>query len=172
MAIAQIEPLATDRLSLEPLREAHADEMVAVLAHAELYEYTGGSPPDQATLATRFRAQVQGPPAGDEHWLNWVVRSRDSGVAIGFVQATVVESRADVAWVVGVESQGQGLATEAATAMVEWLRKSGAESIEAHIHPDHRASQRVAERLGLTRTGATDDDGEEIWSSADPQRSK
>ena len=170
MAIGQIEPLATDRLSLEPLREAHADEMVAVLAHAELYEYTGGSPPDHATLANRYRAQVQGPPATEEQWLNWIVRSRESGMAIGFVQATVVGSRADVAWVIGVDSQGRGFATEASTAMVEWLVAKGVEHIEAHIHPDHQASQRVAEQLGLMRTGETDDDGEQVWSSADPRR--
>jgi hypothetical protein len=35
----------TERLTLEPLRPEHADEMVAVLGDPALYEFTGGTPP-------------------------------------------------------------------------------------------------------------------------------
>jgi RimJ/RimL family protein N-acetyltransferase len=165
MAIGPIELLITDRLSLEPLRESHADEMVAVLAPLALYEFTGGSPPDRATLAARYRAQSHGPALGDEDWFNWILRSRESAAALGFVQATVLGRRADVAWVVGVDHQGRGLATEAATAVAGWLISNGIESVEAHIHPGHGASQGVARAIGLVGTGVRDEDGEEIWSS-------
>ena len=50
--------------------------------------------------------------------------------------------------------QGEGLATEAAGAVVEWLRDHGVTRFVAHIHPDHRASAAVARRLGLAVTGA------------------
>ena len=35
--------------------------------------------------------------------------------------------------------------------------------LDAHIHPEHVASIRVAEACGLVRTGLVDDEGEGIW---------
>ena len=69
---------------------------------------------------------------------------------------------AAVAWVVGIDWQDRGVASEAARAVVEWLRQEGAEEIVARIHPDHRASAVVAIRAGLD---PTDDqaDGEQVW---------
>ena len=67
-----------------------------------------------------------------------------------------------MAWVVGVPWQGHGYATEAATALVEWLRELGVDDIAAHIHPDHQASAAVAGRAGLHRT-ADLVDGEVVW---------
>ena len=112
------ERLTTDRLILEPLQLAHADEMVAVLADARLYEYTGGDAPTLDVLADRYRHQIRGPHRDEEEWFNWIVRRSDSGEAVGYVQATVIAERADVAWLVGVDHQGQGLAGEAAEAML------------------------------------------------------
>ena len=84
------------------------------------------------------------------------------GRAIGFVQATVVEGRADVAWLIGVAWQGSGYATEAAQAMIDWLRLRGVETITAHIHADHAASAAVAARVGLAPTEEIED-GEVVW---------
>ncbi|SEO84253.1 GNAT family N-acetyltransferase [Amycolatopsis saalfeldensis] len=39
------ESLAGARLSVEPLRPGHADEMHPVLADPRLYAFTGGQPP-------------------------------------------------------------------------------------------------------------------------------
>ena len=153
----------TERAVLRPLRVSDADEMVPVLADASLYEFTGGESPTLDSLIERYRHQTAGSGDPSEVWLNWVVRTKGEGRAVGFVQASVSGRSADVAWVVGVRDQGRGLATEAAAAMCEWLGRRGVERIEAHIHPLHRASQTVAERLGLVRSGGVDDDGEEIW---------
>ena len=84
------------------------------------------------------------------------MRRRDDGLAVGTVQVTLLVRRdgsnALVAWVVGVPWQGHGYATEAATALVEWLHELGVDDIAAHIHPDHQASAAVASRAGLHRT--------------------
>ena len=58
--------------------------------------------------------------------------------------------------------QGRGLATEAATAMADRLTAAGVTRLVAHVHPDHAASARVAERLGLRRTDVVED-GEVRW---------
>jgi RimJ/RimL family protein N-acetyltransferase len=87
----------------------------------------------------------------------------EDGAAVGFVQATVTGEQADVAWLVGVGWQGQSIATEAATAMVEWLGASGTRRLIAHVHPNHAVSGKVAAAIGLLPTGAVDLDGETIW---------
>lgn len=157
--------IETDRLTLRPLDPSDSAEMVEVLADPTLYEFTGGEAPDLEALTRRYRAQVSGPPDGGEHWYNWIARRTKDRQAVGFVQATVIDGEADVAWLIGVDYQGQGFAIEAAQAMCEWLVDSGARRINAHIHPEHIASMRVAQAIGLTPTGESDDDGEGIWAA-------
>jgi RimJ/RimL family protein N-acetyltransferase len=48
--------------------------------------------------------------------------------------------------------------------MVGWLREQGVTTLVAHVHPDHKASARVAAALGLIAT-ATVVDGEIRWQS-------
>ena len=139
--------------------------MVSVLSADELYVFTGGSPPNLERLESQYRAQVAGPSDGDEVWHNWILRLVASGTAVGFVQATVVGDEADVAWVVGLGWQRQGFATEAVTAMWEWLAGHGVNRFTAHIHPEHLASGRVAGAIGLEPTDEVDDDGEVVWVS-------
>ena len=156
--------VTSERLRLEPLTVDHAAAMVAVLADPSIYEFTGGSPPTLPELSARYARQSAGrSPDGSEHWLNWVVVLDDgSDEPIGYVQATVVGTEAEIAWVLSPAHQGRGLATEAATAMVEWLASAGITCLVAHVHPDHAASARVAERLGLRRTDVVED-GEIRW---------
>lgn len=153
-------------VALEPLQVEHVDEMLTVLADQELYGFTGGEPPSREALATRYRAQVGGSGRHEELWCNWIVRRTDSGEAVGFVQATVVHGVADIAWLVGRHHQGQGFAVRAVRAMIAELESSGVASFTAHIHVDHRRSQNVASAVGFERSGAVDDDGEEIWCNA------
>lgn len=140
--------------------------MVAVLSDVSLYAFTAGTPPTLPELELRYTHQVAGSGSSAEQWHNWIARHRDSGVVIGFVQATVTDDDASIAWLVGVDHQRQGFAIEAAAAMVDWLTSQGTTPVQAFIHPRHVASQRVAERLGLRRTGEVDEDGEEVWRSS------
>jgi RimJ/RimL family protein N-acetyltransferase len=160
--LSATEPISTERLTLTALAPSDASEMVSVLADPSLYGFTGGEPPAVAELEERYRFQTAGSPREGETWHNWIIRL--DGTAIGFVQATVVEGSADLAWVVGSDWQGSGYATEAARAMLDWLRGGGVTGFTAHIHPEHVASQGVAARLGLEATDQVDDDGETIWA--------
>lgn len=159
--------LDTDRLSLVPLRAEDAAAMLDVLADRDLYAYVGGGPPSLEELTIRYRAWSAGSPRSGEHWHNWVIRLRDGDVPIGHLQATVLDEdrSAEIAWLVGTAWQGRGYATEAAIARVDWLGKEGGASITALVHPDNRASARVAERAGLSPTGAVVD-GEVAWRRA------
>jgi Acetyltransferase (GNAT) domain len=49
----------------------------------------------------------------------------------------------------GCRGRGQGIASEAALAVVAWLEAHGVRTITAHINPDHHASVGVATQVGL-----------------------
>lgn len=160
-------PLTSARLLLEPLTVEHAGEMVGVLAPLSLYEYIGGRPPTTEQLTRRYGRQAAGrSPDGAQGWLNWVIRRRDTNAAIGYTQATLEQLgpvvAADIAWVVTPSQQGSGFATEAATAMCEWLRQQGVAQLIAYINPENLASATVAHKLGMRATD-TVVDGETRW---------
>ena len=158
--------ILTDRLDLVPLRVEDAEEMAGVLGDPRLHEFIGGEPDTIGGLRERYVRLVAGSPDPDELWLNWIVRRRSDAQPVGTVQATLTvkdgEPTANVAWVIGVDWQNQGFASEAARALVGWLRQRGADSVVAHIHPDHQASALVATRAGLRPTDEQAD-GERIW---------
>ena len=143
--------------------------MAPALDDFALHRYIGGRPASVDQLWERYRRQSVGrSPDGTEGWLNWVARHRDSGVPVGTVQATVSDTgagrQAELAWVVVTRCQRRGFAVEAATGMAAWLREHGISRFVAHVHPEHRASQRVAEQLGLTPT-EVELEGEIRWDS-------
>jgi RimJ/RimL family protein N-acetyltransferase len=161
--------LQTARLSLEPLRIDHAEEMAPLLDDPRLFGFTSGSPSTLDELRDRYQRQVTG-WSHDRHerWLNWILRDRRSGQAIGTTQATIsVDGEAvigEIAWVVGSRHQRRGYACEAAAAMAAWLREQGARSLFAEIHPDHEASKNVARHLGLKPGDQILESGEIRWS--------
>jgi RimJ/RimL family protein N-acetyltransferase len=155
--------IVTERLELRPLRPDDADDMVVVLADEALYAVIGGHPPNLDELRERYTSQAVGHSGdGAETWHNWILRRRDDGAAIGFVQATVVDRVAELAWLVGVAWQGRGYATEATRAVVDRLAADGVGTIKAHIAPANGPSEIVAERIGLGVTNQIDD-GERVW---------
>ncbi|HEX6931061.1 MAG TPA: GNAT family N-acetyltransferase [Streptosporangiaceae bacterium] len=161
----------TERLDLEPLTPAHARELAPALNDASLHRFTGGSPLTARALTARFeRLAARRSPDGAQLWGNWAIRVRESGAAVGTVQATLPAAGqgagpAEVAWVVSGSAQGRGYAKEAAISLVGRLAADGW-SVSALIHPEHRASQAVALAAGMTRTDE-DSDGEQRWVTRD-----
>lgn len=153
MKVIAAEPIFTRRLTLMPLRAEHADEMAAVLADPDLYIFTGGKPPTPQELRARYQRWIAGSPDLAETWCNWVIRLDSSRHLAGTIQATIStgdEPVAEVAWIVGIPWQGQGIATETARALVAWLSEQSVKTVVAHIHPRHQASAAVASAAGLT----------------------
>jgi RimJ/RimL family protein N-acetyltransferase len=166
--LAPGDELTTRRLHLVPLTVDAAGEMATVLADPRLYRFTGGSPLGADDLRERYERQVAGrSPDGTEAWFNWIIRLTATDRAVGYVQASVAcqpGAGADVAWVVAVAHQGQGIATEAVSAMVGWFqRTAGLNRFRASIHSENLPSIRLAERLGFIPTDSVDADGERTW---------
>ncbi|MFF8277854.1 GNAT family N-acetyltransferase [Streptomyces lateritius] len=166
-------PLRTARIDLVPLRIDHAPEMASVLADPALHTFIGGAPDSEPGLRGRYARMLAGSPDPGVSWCNWVLRPRAAGSLAGTVQATVTDTDAgsdavpagrvaEIAWVVGTAWQGRGFASEAASALVGWLRSHEVRTVLAHIHPGHHASAAVARAAGLTPTDLRQD-GEVRW---------
>jgi RimJ/RimL family protein N-acetyltransferase len=150
-------PIRTARLVLSPVEAEDADELAAVFADDRLYAFTGGGPGTveelRGTLG-RLARERAGDPCAQR---NWVVRRLADRQAVGMLQAAFGGGgrSAEIAWLVGVPWQGQGLASEAAAAVVGWLEARGVAQVTAWIRPDHHASEAVATRAGLMVTSET-----------------
>ena len=161
---------STPRLDLVPWTRQDADDLFPVLKDPAIGRFTGETPPaDVEAVRAGFAAwEARRSPGGDELWLNWVVRRRDDTRAVGYVQATVGEGDAAIAWVVGTAYQRQGFATEAGHALISWLRDTlGVPLIVGSIHPDNIASQTAAHRIGLRSTDRQHE-GEVVWEYVPP----
>jgi len=146
--------LRTERLDLIPITTELAPAMFELLKDPLLYKYLSSMPPPNLTALTRkFEVwERRRSPDGIELWLNWALRPHGDSRLIGHLQAGVSSDYAVLAWLLGVDWQHQGLATEAAKAVVKFLLGLGVCEIRASIRPDHTASIKVAERLGLRPT--------------------
>ena len=156
--------IETRRLELRPIRREDAQRLFPVLSDPFLYEYTAETPPASVDVLAALYAsrETRRSPDGGEFWFNWLVQLRESAAVIGYMQASVGTSAADLAWVVGRPWQGSGYATEAAKAVVDWLRGLGVSRLRARIHPQHTASQKVALRAGFQRTSEMTE-AEVVW---------
>jgi RimJ/RimL family protein N-acetyltransferase len=164
------ERILTPRLELVPVVPDDATELAEVFGDERLYVFLASRPTTAEKLRASFARLAAARRADREGTAqrNWTVRRRGDGRAVGMLQAAFSEHgrAAEVAWAAGVPWQGQGIASEAAQAVVGWLQRRGVATITAHIHPDHRASAKVAARAGLRPTGEyRDHDGtrEELW---------
>jgi ribosomal-protein-serine acetyltransferase len=85
------------------------------------------------------------------------IQSRQSGELLGMISLHRIDwlrRSAGMGYWIRRTSWGKGLATEAARAAVDLgFNGCGLHRIEVHIAVENRASQRVAEKLGLVREG-------------------
>ncbi len=89
----------------------------------------------------------------------WAIEVAATGVPAGSVMLVPIphsEGLVQIGWHLHPETQGLGYATEAARAVLAHGLDSGIAEIRALTHvPNHR-SRAVAERLGMTDLGVTD----------------
>ena len=139
------------RITLEAQCAAHAADMFAVLSDPAIYEYENEPPASLEWLRDRFaRLESRRSADGRQQWLNWVIRLPSSQLA-GYVQATVHgDGRAAIAYVLGSQYWGRGLAREAVEAMIaELVRSCQVRTLSAVLKRDNVRSLRLLERLGF-----------------------
>jgi RimJ/RimL family protein N-acetyltransferase len=145
--------LDTGRLILRPPEQDDLDGWARFTADAESMTYLGGALSRAeawrawATVAGSWRLMGFGP---------FSVIEKASGQWIGRAGPWFPEGWPDreVGWMFLTEARGQGYATEAATACLDFVFDSlGWDRVIHVIDPRNLASQRVASRLGSTLQG-------------------
>ena len=143
---------------LQPLRETHAAALFRVLRDPELWRFMdGASPTSEAALAERYRRlESRRSPDNLQYWLNWAIVVPTE--VIGFVQATVTNEAADIAYVIGCEYQSRGHATDAVRAMLAFVEEAlGVTTEYATVDARNKPSRRLLERLSFALA-----DGEDV----------
>jgi [ribosomal protein S5]-alanine N-acetyltransferase len=117
-------------------------------------------PPDNPNLGD-LAWHLSAIQADDRHlpWRMRVIIERASKTVVGSINLKGPPSAAgdvEIGWGLIEEVRGKGYATEASAAVITWARQQpGVSSISATIPDDNHPSQRLAKRLGLTRTRET-----------------
>jgi RimJ/RimL family protein N-acetyltransferase len=120
--------------------------------------YVGGKPHTVEECWARF-LRYRG------HWSllgfgYWVVEEKETGAFVGEVGfgdfkrdlEPPLGNIPELGWVLAAAKHGRGYATEAAQAALLWARDHfGATEVACLIHPDHRASLRVAAKCGFVQ---------------------
>jgi len=98
------------------------------------------------------------------HWAKhgfgpWLLVDREDGSAVGRggLRWTEIDERltVELPWAVRSDRWGQGLASEAAAAAVEWAGSLRLPEVAALVLPGNLRSRRVAEKAGLRLSGDT-----------------
>jgi RimJ/RimL family protein N-acetyltransferase len=147
--------LLTPRLRLRGFASGDADALAAMYADSEVMRFLGGVI-DREESWRKLALHVG-------HWAlrgygNWAVERRSDGVFLGRAGLWNPEGwpGLEVGWKFARHAWGQGFATEAGRAALDWAWSSlDVARIISLIHPENTASVRVAERLGMTRAGET-----------------
>ena len=97
----------------------------------------------------------------------WLVELKSTGEAIGTIG---MKAKPDYGWVeFGYLFKrawwGQGIATEAAAAVLAWADAAGISPLYARVLPDNTASVRVLQRAGFefVRIGPPEDDFDHVY---------
>jgi RimJ/RimL family protein N-acetyltransferase len=150
-SVLAIPTLETERLRLRPFRRSDVEDYAALNADPEVLRYLGGGGPTwDRGRSWRHLAFLMG------HWQlggagMWVVEHRETRSFVGTVGFAAPEGWPgfELAWILARRWWGQGFATEGARKALAYafdtLEKDRVISL---IHPDNRASIRVAERIG------------------------
>ena len=115
-------------------------------------------------LRTAYREMLDGCLQHPEQWewyAVWMIESKD-GSHIGDLsfKGLGADGSVEIGYGIAEEFQGNGFATEAVDAAVNWaLQQPHVTCVEAETEPDNRASQRVLEKCGFVPTGVMGDEG-------------
>lgn len=145
--------LTTPRLLLRPFTPADAEPFHQILCGRDVLRYFPRSDPPPRERVERWIQQVL------DHWQMhgyglWAVEARASGELLGRcgLQWLPETSEIEVDFLLGRPFWGQGFATEAGQASLRFgLKKLAVQLVVGIVHPENLASQRVLEKIGMSR---------------------
>jgi RimJ/RimL family protein N-acetyltransferase len=148
----KIPTVTTVRLILRPFTTEDVEPLHHILGEEGVLRYfPNTNPPSRDRVQKMIAAQLK---HWQEHGFGWwavELRSRHGLIGWSGLQFLPETDEVEVAYLLGKAFWGQGLATEAARASLQFaFQDVGMGTIVGIVHPDNVASQRVLEKLGLS----------------------
>ena len=148
------EAIETERLLLRPLSYRDAEDVFAYASRPETSRYLSWPPHTSITDSEIFIATVLTAYAKEAPPL-WAAVLKEEDRVIGtisFLTHNHIHGYADIGYVLTPEAWGQGLATEATCAILDYgFTEMGLNRIEAQVRTSNKASARVLEKAGFQR---------------------
>ena len=150
------EPLRTERLILRLFTSGDLEAVYDMQSRPEVARYLYWSPRDRDGAAESLREKLKCSRIEVEgDILNLAVVRASGGPVIGDMMLHYVSAehrQAEIGYIIHPDAQGEGLATEAARALVDLaFRELGAHRVFGQIDARNTASARVLERVGMRR---------------------
>jgi RimJ/RimL family protein N-acetyltransferase len=165
--------ITTGRLELRPFRDQDAAELHEIFSDPETHTIGDGpftSLAQTAAWITR-RAETE-----RQHGLLWYAgRARADGRLLGncgLFAGRTGSAEPEIGYEIRRSCQSQGLATEAAAAVLDDALASGISRVWATIRPHNTASLRVAAKIGMTPRHTTPDSRGSLIYLARPLQAK
>lgn len=145
--------LSTERLAIEPL---NTQDLIAFVRYrqqpevARFQTWETNYSLNQGQALLESQASVSFPAPGD--WLQLAIRSKASGELLGDLALHSLEEPGhfEVGFTLATENQGQGIAYEAASALLDYLIDShSAVRVIANTDSRNEPSQRLLRKLGF-----------------------
>ncbi|AWB85253.1 GNAT family N-acetyltransferase [Mycetocola zhujimingii] len=149
-------PIQTERLTLRMPILDDIDPIHAFQSREDVCTYLLYEPRDRATIeekiteaATKSRLENSG------DWIQPTIERRDDQQVIGLIYLNIDSAEhqsVEVGWILHPDYSGQGYATEAASAAVDFaFGTMGAHRVIAKLDPANDASVRLCRRLGMRK---------------------
>jgi len=150
-----IPELHTSRLVLRPFAASDFEAFSAYHSLPEVYRFLYADPPEGEAMRQCFETVLNAPFAADGDKLTLAVCRREDGAVTGEVLLKLRNSAAlqgELGYLFHPAFQGQGLALEAARAMLDFgFAALGFHRVCARLDALNTGSARVAEKLGMRR---------------------
>ena len=147
-------PLETDRLILRRFTESDLDDIIAFTAHPSVSRETTNIPrEDREALAGYVQTQALHALFEAKKCVDLAVELKATGHVIGLLSVVNNgEQQAEIGWGFGIDHRGTGLATEAATRLLQFLfQECGYHRIFAGTIYTNTRSWKLMERLGMRK---------------------
>jgi RimJ/RimL family protein N-acetyltransferase len=147
-------PLETSRLTLRPFVDGDFEAVLAMQSDPEVMRYLYSEPRSPEETRDLLGRKIAGSAwANEDDWMSAAVVERESGTIVGDVAFHWVSERdktAEIGFILDPRHQGNGYATEAARALLDWgFGTAGLHRVIGRAEARNTASSRVLEKLGM-----------------------
>jgi RimJ/RimL family protein N-acetyltransferase len=150
----------TERLRIRPLQIEDLEDLYEIWGDPRVERWIGPHSREAVRVELGFHVAHQ----AEHGWSLWALEALDTGRFVGdcgLQPLALVGPETELGYDLHPEVWGQGLATEAARAVVRLaFDRLAIDRLVAAVKPQHGASRRVLEKVGLTPAGEREVYGE------------